>query len=683
MGILNDILKYSDLQPAQLMAHIDEYEALRPYDCMIDTARAVVLFFAEDYEGAKERILRALQKNPASHMNHFYYALISKALGEYAVTAVECWKTINFATQFGKPQGWDALLEQLNAVLREVGPKLDQDELEEFLVRRNILQSPGSFFPIYRLIDQNQWSLFTGKFLYYDKRREYNDYVAFWGQSHVDLFSHTLHRLLAGSGNYNAYAVTPTQSWKARQGRSFAVREKDCVLSVAATAPNQTITMAAEEGETTSFTLAAPDLYHYVNIDKPVRISSDRDFILSKPIPTQGKPGKKRLVLTIFMDALSQRYLTDTDFEHMPYTREFFGKGTIFKNCYATGEWTHPSVAALTTGLYTTHHHVTYRSSAYQFPPQTKTVSEIFQDDGYFTVSVSGSVGTSPYLGGLRGYDSAICKSCMGFPDGQLIEDALDFLEAFPHTNRYLSLGLFDVHRALEDSSEHALDLSMPQQTIPNYRCALSKTNEGQKSVWMHHSENHVQKYQAALRDCDRQLKKIYDYLVSHFKEEDYIVCFYSDHGTPVLSTEDYLLKTMQTNSVLMLRGGGVPAQISEEYVNHFDCIPVLAKLAGIPFDFSGYDCVLPRTFGGPGRDFVYSESIYHGQSYKAAVRTEDFEGRFETNGLTENDGLIDMSQGFTLKVTSMRTGEEIQDQELAEDFEAIVFDHIKENIKY
>lgn len=156
-----------------------------------------------------------------------------------------------------------------------------------------------------------------------------------------------------------------------------------------------------------------------------------------------------------------------------------------------------------------------------------------------------------------------------------------------------------------------------------------------------------------------------------------------SDHGTPALNHEEYLLKKMQTNSVLMLRGGGVPAQVSEEYVNHFDYLPILAKLAGVPFDFSGHDCVLPRAFGGPGRDFVYTESIYHGQTYKAAVRTEEFECRFETKGFTGNDGLIDLAQGFTMKVLSMETGEEIRDGELSEDFEAIVFDHIKENIKY
>lgn len=683
MGLLNDVLEHSDLEPAQLLAYIDEYEAVQPYDCMIDTARAVVSFFAEDYETADKWVLSALQKNPANHMNHFYHALIAKALGQYLTAVKECWTAINFATQFGTSPGWEALLQQLNDVLLEIGPKLEQDELLEFADQRNILQSPGSFFPAYYVYGEERWTVFTGKFLYYDCRKACNDYVGFWGQAHMDAFSHTLSKLLAGAGDYNVYAVTPTETWKAQRSKSLVLKKGGQVLAVSATAANQKIAIASAKGETVDFTLAAPNIYHYINMDQPGTLSSGQDFIVSKPIRTVGVPGKKRLILTIFMDALSQRYLTDTDFECMPHTREFFGVGTIFKNCYATGEWTHPSVASLNTGLYTTHHHIIYRSSAYQYPPHRKTVGEIFNEAGYFTFLASGSVGTSPYLGGLRGFDRAIHKSALGFPDSHLIADVLDHLDAFPDANKFVSLGLCDVHRSMEDTTEQALSVALPQQTMLGFRDALAKTNHDEKSVWMRYAESHIPKYQAALRNFDRQIKTVYDYITEHYDEDEYLVCLYSDHGTPALNHEEYLLKKMQTNSVLMLRGGGIPAQVSEEYVNHFDYIPILSKLADIPFDFSGHDCVLPRAFGGPGRDFVYTESIYHGQTYKAAVRTEEFECRFETVGFTDNDGLIDLAQGFTQKIISMQTGEEIQDAELAEDFEAIVFDHIKENIKY
>lgn len=683
MGLLNDILAHSELGTARLMAYIDEYEAAQPYDCMIGTARAIVSFFAQDYETAEKWILSALQKNPSGHMNHFYYALISKAQGQYFTAAVECWIAINFAIQFGAPPGWKDLVQQLNDVMEEIGPKMGQDDLREFFIRRNVLQSPGSFFPAYQDYDKKQWSVFVGKFLYYDRRKAYNDYVGFWGQAHMDVFSHTLSQLLAGGNDYNLYAVTPTETWKARKGKSATVKEGGQVLAIAATTSNQKACITAGKGQTVDFTLAAPNIYHYINMDEPGRLSSDQDFIVSKPVPARGTPGKKKLILTIFMDALSQRYLTDTDFACMPHTREFFGKGTIFKNCYATGEWTHPSVASLNTGLYTTHHHVIYRSSAYQYPPHRKTVGEILNEAGYFTFLASGSVGTSPYLGGLRGFDRAIHKSALGFPDSHLIIDVLDHMDAFPDANKFIALGLCDVHRSMEDTTEQALGIAIPQQTMLGFRDALAKTNHDEKSVWMRYAESHIPKYQAALQNFDRQIKTVYDYITEHYDEDEYLVCLYSDHGTPALNHEEYLLKKMQTNSVLMLRGGGVPAQISEEYVNHFDYIPILTKLANIPFDFSGHDCVLPRAFGGPGRDFVYTESIYHGQTYKAAVRTGEFECRFETNGFTENDGLIDLSRGFTQKILSMKTGEEIQDGELAEDFEAIVFDHIKENIKY
>ena len=683
MGLLNDVLAHSNLEPAQLLAYIDEYEAVQPYDCMIGTARAVASFFAEDYAAAEGCILSALQKNPTNHMNHFYYALIAKARGQYLTAAVECWIAINFATQFGTPPGWDALLKQLNDVLLEVGPKLGQEELLEFTFRRNVLESPGSFFPAYYLYEKKRWTVFTGQFLYYDRRKAYNDYVGFWGQAHMDVFSHTLSKLLAGAGDYNLYAVTPTETWKARKGKTAELKQGGQVVAVAATAADQKISITTDGGQGINFTLAVPEIYHYINMDRPGRLSSGQDFIVSKPVCMEGAPGKKRLVLTIFMDALSQRYLTDTDYACMLHTREFFGKGTIFKNCYATGEWTHPSVASLNTGLYTTHHHIIYRSPAYQYPPKNKTVGEIFSDGGYFTFLASGSVGTSPYMGGLRGFDRAIHKSALGFPDSHLIADVLDHLDAFPDASKFVALGLCDVHRSMEDTTEQALSVAMPQQTLLGFRDAMAKTNHDEKSVWMRYAESHIPKYQAALRNFDRQIKPVYDYITEHYAEDEYLVCLYSDHGTPALNHEEYLLKKMQTNSVLMLRGGGVPAQVSEEYVNHFDYLPILAKLAGVPFDFSGHDCVLPRAFGGPGRDFVYTESIYHGQTYKAAVRTEEFECRFETKGFTGNDGLIDLAQGFTMKVLSMKTGEEIQDGELSEDFEAIVFDHIKENIKY
>lgn len=687
MSLLTDITEHANLASAQLMSYIDEYESMQPYDCMIDTARAVVFFFAQDYEEAEKWILSAIRKNPANHINHLYYALISKALGQYAVAAAECYVCVNFATQFGSPPDWDVLLKQLTDVLNEVGSKLTQEELKRFITERNILNSCGANFPQYRLYDQDKWTVYQGDFLYFNKEKKYNDYICIWPQGHLDSYSYVVQQGLIQSNHPNAYSVTPIQSWKAMRTKRYKSEKENCILAVAPTEPYQTIAVTPRKGERLSCQLEAPNIYHYLNMDQAAVLTSEKDFIVSKPIPTERAAGKKRLILSLFMDGLSQRYLDETDYRDMPYTKKFFDKGMIFNRCYATSEWTQPSVPSMATGLYTTHHHIIYYSSAYQYPPHIKTAAEIFNEDGYFTARISSSKGTSPYIGGLRGYDYSIHKSMAGFPDSHLMVDAMDYMEAFSDTPKFISLELFDAHRSLDEHMDktwkYDVNFNIALQANLDFRTSLTKTKTREKSVRMRHSEILVKRYQIGLRQIDRRFKSLFDYITTNYGEDEYLVCLYSDHGMAPLDQEEYFLKSMRTNSVLMLRGGGVPAGISEEYINHIDYLPILTKLAGIPFDFSQHDCVLPRTFGGPGRDFVYTESIYQGQTYKAAVRTDEFECRFESNANTDIDGLIDLSQGYTQKIFSMKTGKEIQDHELAEDFEAIVIDHIKENIKY
>lgn len=687
MSLLSDILEHKNLGQAQLSAYIDEYESIQPFDCMIDTARAVVSFWAQDYKKAEEWILSAIRKNPANYMNHLYYARIARELGKYTVVAEECYICISFFSQFGVATNADTLQEQTNELLNEAGSKLSPAELQRLFVQRNILTSNGGNFPQYHLYAKDSWTIYQGDFLYFDEKQQYNDYIGMWPQGHLDSYSYILQQGLLQSNRVHAYSVTPIQSWKAFRTRRVKVPHGQCVLAVAATGAGQTIAVTDEERNTVSCLLEAPNIFHYFNMDRTAVLSSDQDFIVSKPVPTQRKKGKLRLILSLFMDGLSQRYLDETNYQDMPYTKKFFEKGMIFNRCYATSEWTQPSVPSMATGLYTTHHHIIYYSSAYRYPPHIKTVSEIFNDDGYFTVRISGSKGTSPYFGGLRGYDCSIHKSMTGFPDSHLIEDAMDYMEAFPDTAKFISLELFDAHRSLDEHMDktwkYDVNFNIALQANLNYRTSLTKTKEREKSVRMRHSEILVKRYQTGLRQVDRRFKGLFDYILANYEEDEYLVCLYSDHGMSPLDQEDYLLKNMRTNSVLMLRGSGVPTGISEEYINHIDYLPILTKSAGINADLSQHDCILPRTFGGPGRDYVYTESIYQGQTYKAAVRTEEFECRFEANANTDIDGLIDLSQGFTQKIFSMKTGEELHDPELEEDFEGIVLDHIKENIKY
>lgn len=189
MSLLNDILEHMELAPDQLTTYIDEYETIQPYDCMIDTARAVVAFSASDYCTAERWILSAIRKNPANYTNHLYRAFIAKGLKQFAVAAEECYICFNFATQFGTPPDGESLMRQINEVLNEVGPKLSPEEQQRFYIQRNVLASCGANFPQYRIYGKDSWAIYRGEFLYFDEGKRYNDYIGVWPQGHLDSYS--------------------------------------------------------------------------------------------------------------------------------------------------------------------------------------------------------------------------------------------------------------------------------------------------------------------------------------------------------------------------------------------------------------------------------------------------------------------------------------------------------------
>lgn len=209
MSLLSDILEHKDLAPGQLTAYIDEYASIQPYDCMIDTARAVVFFFAQQYKEAEEWILSALRKNPANYMNHLYRALIARAMGQYTIAAEECYICANFATRFDTKPDMEPLLKQINEVLNEVGPKLSLEEQQQFFIQRNILASCGANFPQYRIYGEDSWTVYQGAFLYFDKEKRYNDYIGMWPQGHLDSYSYVAQRGLIQSNHPNAIWMKP------------------------------------------------------------------------------------------------------------------------------------------------------------------------------------------------------------------------------------------------------------------------------------------------------------------------------------------------------------------------------------------------------------------------------------------------------------------------------------------
>ena len=681
MSILNEIIAMSDCTYEEQQNFIHEYEQMYPYDSMTDLAKAIVAFFANDYETAEEEVKTAICKMPSRYMNHVYYAMIAFARKKYYLAIQECMVAANFATQFKIPENWMQTNEQLQEIWQGSLAKLSDVEKRKIATLDRVLKTPGSFFPLLKNPNSDGWTVYINSFLYPDATCEYNHFVGVSAESYYDSMAASVVETYLKANQYNAYATFPTESWYAKATTTQSFNGEPCIAPIAAVKQGQEISFISSNEQ--KQLLACPGLFHYYRIDQPVTIKSDVPYVLGKPVPLGHDSKRKRLVLMIFHDALSQWDLTNTDFANMPNTKTFFSKGTIFKNCYSTAEWTHPSFASLFTGLYTSNHHIIYRSSAYRFPAQVKTISEMFKDAGYFTASISSSVGVSPYLGGMRGFDRVINKSCMGFSDATLINDTIDHIEAFADTDQFIMLSLFEHHRHSEDTTTGSISHNIAQQTAISYQSSLQKIDATQKSVRKQYHAPSVERYHIGQRQADRRLKQLYDFILENYQEDQFLVCLVSDHGASFLEDRKQLLKDGVTNSVLMLRGEGIPALISDEYINHLDSFAAFQKFAGLASDDRRHDSCLPRIFGGNGRPYTYSESIYNGQSYKAVVHDGEYDYFFESKAPTQEDGAIDLSEGYVMEIYKAGTREEIEDSVLYEKLEAIVYEHIKENLRY
>lgn len=161
--------------------------------------------------------------------------------------------------------------------------------------------------------------------------------------------------------------------------KEFSLDNGKYIIPIATTEYNQVIDFKIRNTNFKSQQVDPPGFFKYYRVNNGISLNSDKDIIIGKPIKLGFKEKNKKLVFTIFIDALSQKYLLETKYKSMPYTKAFFDKGIIFENCYSAGEWTYPSLTSVVTGLYTTNHHFLHSSAGYKYPDDIDLFSEIMK----------------------------------------------------------------------------------------------------------------------------------------------------------------------------------------------------------------------------------------------------------------------------------------------------------------
>ena len=253
------------------------------------------------------------------------------------------------------------------------------------------------------------------------------------------------------------------------------------------------------------------------------------------------------------------------------------------------------------------------------------------------------------------------------------VERIIRHLQTFDECDNFLFMHSADTHPYNADISMSAhASVHMPLADVlqPQDRGASVFLKKNPLSQYVNRSE---------VCAADRQLGYLFDYITTHYDDDEYIVLVYSDHGCSVHARSPYLLSEEQTGAALMARGAGVPALGRvDELTSTVDIYKILGKLAGYPIDAPYLDGNLPEVFGGQRRAYTVSNSIYPGQTYKICVRTEQHAFHLETTEFTREDGTVSLDS-YTYHIHERNDDyREIFDDALARQFLDIVWDYTK-----
>lgn len=453
---------------------------------------------------------------------------------------------------------------------------------------------------------------------------------------------------------------------------------KEYLLPIAVETPN-TIHKIQNGDITYTILQRIPQHFNYYRIPNRVHINSSNKAYYGEPIALGHSPKRKKLVLSLFVDGLTQEIIQGSHLkERMPNTYRLFSKGIICSQAYSTAEWTFPSLASYETGLDTLNHMLFHNNLNNELPYDFPTLSEYFKEQGYFTSKLDGDWRSTYSCGYTRGIDQYIYQNQLfGARAEQEIINIIEHLEAFKDTDHYLWMCIGDLHDVADE-----LDLSPAMQ---NNLALKYRTYEEQSktSVKQSYSENKSETYKKMVTYIDTLLELLYSYIENNYKNTEILISLFADHGQGYLVPSDKpFLSKERSHVAFMFRSSDLNPCCTDEIISSTDYLPVMCKLAGISQSDAPINGQLPKIFGGQTeREYAITESLHPGDPYCAVAHTRNFEIFFDNPIPADDEGR------FTLGNYSVygffNSGEPITDSELLKKYEHIFISRIAMHIIY
>lgn len=457
---------------------------------------------------------------------------------------------------------------------------------------------------------------------------------------------------------------------KSSKDFSFDPKGKKYIMPLAGNEESQEVEIAA--GERKYAAVLGQWEWSCYRIEAPVHIKGKTSVHYGKAIPLEHSPKRKKIVLNILVDALSWQAMKEQNYMLLPNTMEFFSKGIIFNQHFSVGEYTYPSLPTIETGMYPHHSQIYNEYINVPLAKEYKVLSEQMSALGYYCVNIMGA-GDAIYTGAVRGYDRLVINP-YSLRAYEGVERTIQHLEAFGECDQFLFLHIMDVHPWPVSS----VSMPLASQTVLSLEDRLWQSKEKEVSVRLGYSPLYAHANMMGIQNADRSLGILFDYLESHYRDDEYVVQLYSDHGCSVYDNYPYLMSRYQTSAAYMVRGAGVPQLgLVDEMTSAIDIYQVMGKLHG--FEAPDYtDGNLPKAFGGREREYTISNSIYPGQTYKLCIRTAKYEFQLESKEVVDVDGTVDLTGASMYILERAYEWKQCYDMDLLKYFMDIAREHTK-----
>ena len=297
--------------------------------------------------------------------------------------------------------------------------------------------------------------------------------------------------------------------------------------------------------------------------------------------------------LLISIDTLRADHLGAYGYERptSPNLDAFAAGGVLFENALAQSPWTLPSHASLLTGLYTTGHGI--RDDHHVLARSTPVLTELMGKAGYRTGAIVNTLYLLPRTGivrlveYLRYYRWIEARKRVLSIDRE-IDDAIEFMSMRDARPFFLLLHTYDVHSDYAPAAEFLALFERPYSgSIDGRSSTLAGVKRGWRAVEDADIEHLVDLYDAAIRQLDNRLQRLFAHLETSGLGANTLVIIVSDHGEEFMEHGNVLhgrtLFGEMLRVPLIVRGPGVPSGVRVKRVTPLvDVAPTILARAGV-----------------------------------------------------------------------------------------------------